>query len=675
MTDSDRNDSDRGNPDIYQISGLSKPPETTFVPSNNSDIFAIKKENIGRLDAIIAMALSEGVFLCNAYRLDRRISRDEMGEIWKAADLRASRNVIIYLPPSEIRKDEATIEPVRQAAKHVEALEHPRIVPVLQNFTDPEHGFFTVRKFVSGKTLDTYWQEYVRQHKKTVPNKVMTMLSDIAHALDYAHGVDIVHGDLSPKNIIVDLNGDVYIDNFALLPVRAENASAMRKPYLAPEVIEGNAATASSDIYSFAVVAYELFSGRLPFSTEHNVPLPIPGVPSDVDAIILKALSKDPDDRYDSCGAFVKALEASFRKKIKAAAKTKPVATVPKPKLPGGKKRSTSLLLGMILAWLLLIGGAVAYFVGNGENVQTLLAMLGIDNHLPIEKREDVPVVPTEPMEEDIFVRHSGAQDLASGNVPGCEPPNPTVAPQGEDIEVSTSCSAEVTDVTEHQPSGLCPGACPMLLQGDENQHEHDADEESGESADQIEAEHSLEEQVVASSFTSATADPAREEGEEKNITIRGVKYRFRWCRFAESSMFEGYWIQETAVTQEFWRNVMGVMSIPQQHISITPHRTPVTNVTWSDCHQLIERLNESDVLENSGLEEYHFAMPTDAQWQYAYNRGFLVVREDVFEWCRDWFDDDRRHRVIRGSNSYFNGRSPGRYANVGLRLVIIPGI
>ena len=371
-------DDEKDNADVYQISGLSKPPETVFAPSDTSDIFAIKKENTDRLGSIIGLALSEGVFLCNAYRLDKRISRDEMGEIWQAADLQASRNVTLYLPPTEIRKAESTIEPIRQAARRVEALDHPRIVPILDNFTDPEHGLFIVRKLVNGKTLDLHWQEHIKQHKKTAlfktaSLKVVKMLNDIAHALDYAHGVDIVHGDLCPKNITISLEDEVYVDNFALLPVQADIAPVTRKPYLPPEVVDGNAAVAASDTYALAVIAYELLSGQLPFSPEQNMPLPIPGVPSTVDAVIRKALSKDPDDRYDSCSDFVKALEAGFQEPPKI----KPAAVVARPK-PLKKKTATRVsLLAVSLLMGLFIGGAVACFVYDVRNVRTeLLAML-----------------------------------------------------------------------------------------------------------------------------------------------------------------------------------------------------------------------------------------------------------------------------------------------------------
>ena len=254
---------------------------------------------------------------------------------------------------------------------------------------------------------------YIKRHKKFAPIKAVRMLNALAHALDYAHSVDILHGNLCPKNITIGLDDEVYVDNFALLPVRVDKA---KEPYISPEVIAGNpAAAAASDIYALAVIAYQLLAGRLPFSQEHSTPLPIPGVPSSVDAVILKALSKDPDDRYESCGAFMKALEAGFREKIK------PSVVKPRPK-PPKKKRGFRGFYWMLLLLGFFIGGATACFVFDVEDVQTKhlpewLIRLGIvtdlitvsdsitvSDGLPIEELtkniEDTPTVTVEPMEE-----------------------------------------------------------------------------------------------------------------------------------------------------------------------------------------------------------------------------------------------------------------------------------
>jgi len=432
---------EKDSPEIYSLRDSSALPETVITPLENGDIFAIKKENISQLDSLFGMALSGGIFLCQAYRLDKLLSRDEMGETWQASDLRESRNVVIYFPPPEMRKEEAAIESIRQNAKHVEALEHPRIVPLVESLTDPEHGFFTVRKFVNGKTLDLYRTEYVKRHGKFAPIKVLKILNDIAHALDYAHSVDIVHGDLCLKSIIVGLDDEVYLDNFAFLPVQAATASAERKPYLAPEVsgghsigedqdrIEGYAATAYSDVYALAIIAYNLLSGRLPFSpdTIDDMPLPIPGVPSTADAVIRQAMAKEPDDRYDSCGAFVKALEASFLK----SKRIKSVAVTPSPKRLQRKTIAFRPLLffGALFGLCLLVGAGVWIANDNSESAKNIRSLFlqdtqnGNNGTIPGEERDNEP--------QDAEPKDAGVQAVAElahaplepEGVPGIVPP------------------------------------------------------------------------------------------------------------------------------------------------------------------------------------------------------------------------------------------------------------
>jgi len=369
MSDDENNTSD-----IYAISDLSPQPEMTTTSSEHSDIFSVKKENTDRLGSLIGLTLSAGVFLCNAYRLDQRLTQDETGEHWKAADLQASRDVLVYLPPLVIRKTESALEPIRQAAKRIEALDHPRIVPVWENFIDPEHGFFTVRKFVNGKTLDVFRKEYVKQHGKFTLPHVVKMLSGIAHALDYAHGIGIVHGDLYPNNIIVASNDEVFVDNFALLPIDAETASAARIPYLPLESADESTAAVSSDVYSLAVITYELLSGRLPFSPESmDIPLPIPGVSSAVDAVIRKGLARFPADRYDSCGDFIKALETSFREPIKPAAKPLPKHV--------RRKGISPILWVLTLMFVFAVAGGIVFIQQNGDWVGQMLSDV-LDNLL-----------------------------------------------------------------------------------------------------------------------------------------------------------------------------------------------------------------------------------------------------------------------------------------------------
>jgi serine/threonine-protein kinase len=632
---------------------IAPPPEMILTPSDPLDIFAIKKEDAARLGATIGIVLGEGVFLCNAYRLDKRLSSNERGEIWKASDLQASRNVSLYLPPLEMRKNESAIEPMKQIAKRMEALDHPRIVPLLESFTDPEHGFFTVRKFVSGNPLDT---EIIKRHGKLVTTKAVKVLNDIAHALDYAHSVGVVHGDLCPNNIIVDQDDNVCINNFALLSVQADKVPAARKPYLPPEIAEGHPAVAASDVYALAVITYELLSGRLPLPPESmDTPLPIPHVPSTVDSVIRKAMARDPDDRYGSCSTFVKALETSLHEPQKI----KPATVAPSPK-SSGKKHLSPALWGLALTLVLLMTGGIVFVEQHG-GVAWIRQMLFPKMELLPERivlRIESPLAP----EEGTSVRHTQPPDVPPLTTPSVMPE--IMVPEMVLIEEPKTEPVEETETP--QPDVVIP---PTPIE-----QEHSLPDPI-ETMDEPEQNDSVRDSAVSpetfdqpQTIASALLDKLRHvQGERKEIIIDNAKYCFRWC--SPGPFKDGFWIQETVVTQELWK--ASVKSMEPQPAD--GPRLPMRRVSWNDCQQFIVHLNdEPAILMYEDFANYRFDLPTEEQWEYADSNINLDIDEHVLEWCNGWYDNEEKYRVVRGSNR--TGRAPTLgYDNVSFRLVIVP--
>ncbi|MCL2710964.1 MAG: protein kinase [Planctomycetaceae bacterium] len=704
---------------IYALKEHADQPETVNTPTGNrdifnGDIFAVKKEHASQLGSLIGIALGAGVFLNQAYRLDKLLSRDEMGETWKATDIHGSRNVVVYLPPAALRKDETAIESIQKNATHVEALEHLRIVSFLDNSIDPEHGFFAVRKYVNGKTLDLFRTEYVKRHGRLAPTKIIKMLSDIAHALDYAHGVHIVHGDLCLKNIIVGLDDEVYLDNFACMPVEVATASAERKPYLAPEIVEGSAATARSDLYALAVIAYNLLSGRLPYTPEtvKDTPLPIPDVPDAVDTIVRKALAQEPHDRYVSCDAFVKALGSCFQesKKIKSVVVTPSLKSSSKPPLKPSSKSMKKRNPARVTFWATLLG---------------LLCMIGIVLavvYLPIlfseAPPEQVDEQAVEPAREEgqlarrdrerpLPAQPTGVQPagvLPTGVQPGgrrtpvvpieVTPEEPEVSPTPQ---VEPEMSADNGDKPTQEESSV-------LLEESDDTTEGSVEEtavrgiESEESPAQSEELDSITEGTedkmpvepeaqppitVAEialpqrdntgsshnperTLAISLVDAMREEGTATKITIGGIEYRFRWCT---PPLTHGCWIQETTVTQESWRGVMGRNNIPPQPAD--GRLLPVRAVSRNECDRFAQRLNEEpDILSGEEFDteyEYRFSLPTTAQWDHADGLEFLKTTNGVLEWCSD--NEEGDHAVRNPATR----RIERGYEDIGFRLVIMP--
>jgi len=705
-------DDKKDNPEIYSLRDPSTLTEKVIIPSGNADIFAIKSPDPSKLGSVIGITLGNGVFLCDAYRLDKQLSRDEMGERWQASDLQASRNVVVYLPPLEKRTDASAMEPVRQAARHVEALVHPRIVPFLDSLTDPEHGFFSVRKFVNGQTLDVYRKEYVKRHKKFALVKAIKMLSDIAHALDYAHSAGVVHGNLCPANILVGLDDEVYVANFALFPLHTIKA-VDKQSYFAPEITE----SALSDVYALAVVTYELLAGRLPFSPETDVPPPIPGVPSTIDAVLRKALARDPEDRYGSCGAFVKALEISFQESMKI----KSVAALPSPQRKNIASRP--LFWGTLLV-LLFVGAAgivwrqqlfltplaleqvavqqplvevptpapqqhreppsnPASEAADGGQ-QTVAENVGshpaVDEHtmeITLSSESLTEAVPEEKVEtiSEIVLTDTMISPPAEQAVPPTEhlPPPPSPDPEDDKPTETSEPAKETGEPTEEtgepaeetEPEQDTPSEIPVVLPPPVLPAEN-VEGEAPPQDDPPQQDESVSLNVPAPSTSSD--DLLREEGELATVTIEEVEYHFRWCKgkpFVRGT--DGFWIQETPVTQELWKDVMGVENLQNKRFG---NRLPVVQVSWRECEQFLEKLNASEVLGGGELRDCHFSLPTESQWEHASG-----INEKVEEWCQDWQDDAKNYRIVRGSGGLRVGRDPSRgYENVGFRLVIVRG-
>ena len=667
----DENDEKEGKPDIYPLR-VSSAPETVIAPSDSGDIFAIKKENVSRLGSLIGMTLGEGVFLCQAYRLDKRLSHDEMGETWVASDLQESRNVVIYLPPLEKRKDDTTIEPIRQNAKHVEALEHPRIVPLLDNLVDPEHGFFTVRKFVNGKTLDIYRKDYVKRHGKLAPTKIIKILNDIAHALDYAHSVEIVHGDLCLKNILIGLDDEVYVDNFALLPVPAATASVERKPYLSPEVAEGHDAIAHSDTYALAVIAYNLLSGRLPLlpDTVNDTPLPIPGVPSTVDAVIRKAMTKDPEDRFDSCGAFIKALETSFQesKKIKS------VTVTPSSKSLRKKTGSHVVIGATLLGLLCVLGGVAAVFYRLSFTPEPPTTEVEVAVEIEADKtamaETEMPQPVKTPAQET-----EPPSELPSEPLPPVPPLDLSPVPSEEPAEtLEEIVLTEILPVTPPVPPVLTDE--PEVSEGpqDNNVPPPLAPEEpplpDRETEIYVPKQDPTESSNEAKPVRSISlTDVMRAEGETTEIIIGGIKYPFHWCKPLPMG-HNGFWIQETPVSQESWQDVMNGM----RRQPADGRQLPVRVVPRNECNGFAQRLNDDpNILANEEFAVeyvYRFSLPTAEQWDYAHHLGVLKTTNGVQEWCSD--ENEKGEHAVRNPQNWRIPREQG-YENVGFRLVIVP--
>ena len=256
----------------------------------------------------------EGRLLAERYRLGERIDEGGAGEVWQARDERLGRDVAIkILGPSA---DDAFRERFADEARRAAAVLHPNVVTVFDEGRDGDEAFM-VMELVRGRTL----RDVIADRGPLRPHEAARFVAQIAAALDAAHEAGVIHCDVKPANVIVDQLGRAKLTDFGIAraargPREHELIGTAR--YIAPERIEGRAPTERSDVYSLGLVAYELMAGRPPYAdmeTEDLLRLRLDGrapslrtarvgISETLDAVVAKALARDPQARYASAGAF-----------------------------------------------------------------------------------------------------------------------------------------------------------------------------------------------------------------------------------------------------------------------------------------------------------------------------------------------------------------------------------
>jgi eukaryotic-like serine/threonine-protein kinase len=323
------------------------------------------------------------------YEVQGRIGVGGMAEVWRGYDRTRNRTVAIKTLLPQFARDTSFVNRFRREAQAAARLNHPGIVSVYDSGTDGETPYI-VMQFIEGRTL----ADYLASGKTIPPMKAAQVAKEIAEALAAAHAEGVIHRDIKPANVMVTRGGKVLVMDFGIArlisgPETAPQTSAVlgTASYLSPEQAQGQSVDARTDIYALGVVLYEMLTGRPPFTGESpmaiaykqvNATPEAPSsvnsdVPPELDAVVMRALSKNPANRYQTGQEFADDLERArtgghvmATPLLPAAGEATQVISRPQPTSvlppqqdePGGSRKAWAGALIAILIMALLAAGA-----------------------------------------------------------------------------------------------------------------------------------------------------------------------------------------------------------------------------------------------------------------------------------------------------------------------------
>ena len=288
--------------------------------------------------------VAEGLFhigdlVLSRYEVLAKLGQGGMGVVYKCLDKTSDIEVALKALPPELSHNTIEMKDIKENFQLVTALSHKNIASIKQLEREPESGnYYLIMEYCPGEDLYSWFKKKSREGRLT-PAIILPIIRQIADALDYAHNdCRLIHRDIKPANVMIDAAGKVKILDFGLAAQihtsmsrvsMAYHGTSGTGPYMAPEQWRGKKQNAAADQYALAVMTYQLLSGDLPFESPDPAVLQqavltqtadeIPNIPKYMNKAIQRAMSKNPDERFDCCVDFADALGG---KKIKGAKNT-----------------------------------------------------------------------------------------------------------------------------------------------------------------------------------------------------------------------------------------------------------------------------------------------------------------------------------------------------------------
>ena len=268
------------------------------------------------------------------YRIMERLGRGGMADVYKGYHPRLERYVALKVLHPHLIEGEDFLKRFEREAKTVAALRHPNIVQVF-DFDVEDDIYYMVMEFIDGGSLKEKLHDLAGDNKLLHQKEVNHIFKQIANALGYAHERGMLHRDVKPSNILLDESGKAYLTDFGIAKIMSGSTQLTATgtligtpAYMSPEQCKGIEASTPSDIYSLGVVLYEMVVGNVPFDADTPLavlhkhlhePLPLPSasrsdISDSMERVILKALAKEPEDRFQNAFEMLNAFNAALEK-------------------------------------------------------------------------------------------------------------------------------------------------------------------------------------------------------------------------------------------------------------------------------------------------------------------------------------------------------------------------
>ena len=273
--------------------------------------------------------------MLGAYRIISQIGQGGMATVYKAYQASMDRNVAVKVLPSQLADSKEFIQRFQQEAHIIARLEHAHILPVFDYGESNGITYFVMRYLDAGTLKDK-----MESGRPLSLNEIDRLFTQLADALSYAHSMGVIHRDLKPSNALIDAQGNLFLTDFGIAkilegasPRLTQTDAIMGTPaYISPEQAQAQKVDQRSDIYSLGIILYEMVTGRVPFTADTPLavilkhvsnPLPLPStikpdIPEAIEQVILKALAKNPDDRFATVAEFAAAWKRALDSKDSA---------------------------------------------------------------------------------------------------------------------------------------------------------------------------------------------------------------------------------------------------------------------------------------------------------------------------------------------------------------------